>query len=268
MPQLSERQAENRFLALFVGRHHTGKTCAEASFPKPIHFEDFDGRIGGAQVDWLDTRGISYDYWPPKMPGLIGKLNAKLDQMLNSARLAPAVIQLPTTHCTDSITNQTFAFLCQAVSLTHTSADGKGKTGKWVGQTAMAGPADYGLEAQATYEYLAFLKTLPIPNVIFSAHYVDQYGKADPDDPYSASIVTGKKLSIRDKIGENLQTSFDHIFEFERDVDRFYVKFRGELACTSYDWLPSGRHEWTRKNFYEFMMSFKTKAQAEGGGAK
>src|ERR1035437_9258060 len=52
-------------------------------------------------------------------------------------------------------------------------------------------------------------------------------------------------------------------FKFERETtnkeDRFYVTFRGGIACTSYDWLPYGRQEWTKKPFYEFMMAFKEK---------
>lgn len=257
MPNLADRVPENRFIGLFVGRSGTGKTVAEASFPKPLKIEDFDGRVGGAQVPWLDQKGIKYDYWAPKEPGLIGKLNKMMEELLASARLnVPGMnmgIELPKTHVTDSITNQCLAFICQAIPLTH--AEGKGR---YVGITAMAGPTDYGLEAQAIYDYISFLKSLPISNIIISAHLVDRYGKPPGDkNEYAESVVIGKKLSIRDKIGENIQTSFDHIFEFERDEKRFWVKFWGEMARTSYAWLPEGRFEWTGKNFYEFMMGFK-----------
>lgn len=257
MPKLVDRIPENRFIGLFVGPSGAGKTVAELSFEKPLDVEDFDGRIGGGQVPWLDMTGITYDYYAPKDPQLITKLNNKLDNYLNAAKLigASSVIQLPKTHVTDSITNQTFAFLCAALPLTHGDVDKK--RSRWLGRVAMAGPEDYGFEAQAIYDYIAFLKSIPVRNVIVSAHFVDRYGKSDPDNPFSESIVIGKKLSVRDKIGTNIQTSFDHIFEFERDVDRFYVTFRGDLARTSYDWLPKGRHEWTRKPFYEWMMKFK-----------
>ncbi len=268
MPKLSDRKDDQRFFAMFVGRHHSGKTVAEASFPKPLHFEDFDGRIGGAQVPWLDLNGITYDYWPPKSPNLIGKLNEKLENMYALSQIqmtgSAAGMQLPKTHVTDSITNQCYAFICQAIGLTHSGENG-GKRGRWIGPVQMAGIEDYGLESQGMSDYIAFLKSLPIQNVILSAHLIDQYG-FDRDSegnemPFAPRVITGQQLSIRPKIGENIQTSFDHIFKFEREqgnkADKFWVTFRGGIACTSYDWLPYGRHDWTGKNFYEFMFSFR-----------
>lgn len=268
MPMLAERKQDQRFMSLFVGKSGTGKTVAEASFPKPIRFEDFDGRIGGAQVSWLDLKDIEYQYWAPKMEGIVTKLNTHLDTYLTAARIGKSSgIVLPTTHCTDSITNLTYALLSAAIKLSHTRIDDKGKqtkAGKWFEAIAVEDPGDYKLEATGTYDYLSFLKSIPIPNVIISAHYVDRYGKPTDEageiiNPYADSVIIGKKLSIRDKIGENIQTSFDHIFEFEREVDKFYVKFRGELARTTFEWLPNGKQDWTGKNFYQFMMSFKPK---------
>ncbi len=265
MPKLIDRRDDQRFFGMFVGRHHSGKTVAEASFPKPIDFEDFDGRIGGAQVPWLDQSGITYTYWPPKMPNLIGKLNEKLEGMLAASQIQTAGnIQLPKTHVTDSITNQCGSFITQAIAITHVG-DNNQKRGRWIGPVQMAGIEDYGLEAQGMGDYVSFLKSLPIQNVILSAHLIDQYGFQKDDDgedmPYAPRVVTGQKLSIRDKVGENIQTHFDHIFKFEREStgkgDKFFVTFRGGIACTSYDWLPYGRQEWTKKPFYEFMMQFK-----------
>ena len=271
MPQLSDRSETNRFIGLFVGESGSGKTVAEASFPKPIHFDDFDGRINGAQsLPWLNTGGIDYDYYPPKQRGLIPNLNKRLEGMLNAASLIPAIMQLPTTHVTDSITNMTYAFLCQAIPLTHKMGASRGdSTGKFIGggpqdggPIAMAGPEDYGLEATATYDYIAFLKSLPIPNIIISAHIIDKYGKSDPNNPFSENVVVGEKLSIRDKIAENIKSHFDHVFKFERTAvgsERFYVTFRGGIARSSYSWLPFGRQDITNKPFYDFMMGFKPK---------
>lgn len=267
MPKLIDRKDDQRFFAMFVGRHHSGKTVAEASFPKPIDFQDFDGRIAGAQVPWLDMKDISYTYWPPRQKNLIQDLNKYLEDLLALSQLQTpgGSIRLPKTHVTDSITNQCYSFICQAIGLTHTNENGSGKRGRWIGPVQMAGIEDYGLEAQAVSDYVSFLKSLPIQNVIISAHLIDQYGFAKDEDgddlPFAPKVVVGQKLSIRDKIGENIQTSFDHIFKFERETvgkeDKFYVTFRGGIACTSYSWLPFGRQEWTKRPFYEFMMSFK-----------
>lgn len=290
MPEynLIDRKPEQKFFAMFVGRHHSGKTVAEMSFPKPLQVEDFDGRITGGQVPWLDLKGIKYEPWPPRMEGFIQKLNQKLENMLSAAQMqmmgsaAGDIISLPKTHVTDSITNQTFAFIAHALGLTHEKEyEGKKiKAGRWIGPIKMAGPEDYGLEAQATYDYFSTLRSMPIPNVIVSAHLVDMYGFAKDDEGndliYAPKIVTGQKLSIRDKIGENIQTMFDHVFKFERETvgqtDKFYVTFRGGIACSAFDWLPYGRQEWTKKPFYEFMMSFKERAdraaQAQGAQKK
>lgn len=261
MPQLKDRLPENRFIALFVGKSGTGKTVAGCSFPKPLHADDFDGRIGGAQdLSFQDTEGIDYTYFPPKQPALISSINKHLELYLTNAMLLTksmnSGIDFPKTWLLGSLTNATFAFRAQAMSLTH--ADGKGRV---LGGVSLSGPEDYKLEAQVTYDYIAFLKSLPLQNVILDAHIVDRYGKSNPDDKYSESVVIGEKLSITDKLGENVQTHFDHIFKFEREADsrseRFFVWFRGGIARSSYSWLPLGRHEWTGRNFYEFMMGFK-----------
>src|SRR5271165_521498 len=103
MPLLADRKHDQRFFGMFVGRHHSGKTVAEMSFPKPIDVEDFDGRIGGGQVPWLDLSEISYTYWPPKGANLIGKLNEKLENMLALSQMqsGTAGLRLPKTHITD-----------------------------------------------------------------------------------------------------------------------------------------------------------------------
>lgn len=261
MPLLKDRIPENRFIALFVGKSGTGKTVAGCSFPKPLHADDFDGRIGGAQdLPFQNTDGIDYDYYPPKEKNLITNIDKRLTVYLNNALIMTKGLggsDFPKSWLCGSLTNLTFAFLSQAIDFTHES--GKGRI---VGGINLSGPEDFKLEAQATYNYLAFLKSLPIQNIIFDAHLIDRYGKIDPENPFSESVVIGEKLSIRDKIGENIQTHFDHIFKFEResiaDRDRYFVYFRANgIARTSYSWLPAGRQEWTGRNFYEFMMSFK-----------
>jgi hypothetical protein len=130
----------------------------------------------------------------------------------------------------------------------------------------MSGPEDYGFEAQATYDILSCLRSIPLKAMIATAHVVDRYGKVDPDNPFSESIVVGQKLSLRDKIGQNIGIYFDHIFQFERRMEgsneKFYVKFRSSVACTSYAELPDGEHDITGKNFFEFMNSFLKKETA------
>ena len=152
--------------------------------------------------------------------------------------------------------------LTQGIQVTHNPTGRSGETarGRFLGSVAMAGPEEYGYEAQTTYDILSALRTLPIPNIICTAHVVEKYGKENPNDKYSPTVIVGEKLSLRDKISANIGIYFDHIFRFDREMmggeERFFVQFRGDLACTSYAELPPGKLDITGKDFYKFMMSF------------
>ena len=259
MPSAEILTPEKRFMALFVGESGSGKTVAACSFPKPIDVDDFDGRIRGLLgAPWIDRKGISYDYYPPRLstgstdtPNYV-KINQKMESYMMMAGMGRIDLQ---TKVLDSLTSETFALLCDAIPLTHIEGRGS-KGGKSIGKMQMAGPEDYGFEATGTYNLLSFLRSVPIPNVIVSAHYVDRYGKVDPNNDFSESVIVGKKLSVRDKIGTNIMPYFDHVFEFRRHINRYYVKFRGELARTSYASLPNDEIEITGKSLYDVMMSY------------
>jgi hypothetical protein len=261
MPSASQLSPDGRFVGLFVGPTKSGKTVAECSFPGPIKVLDFDGRIRGILgAPWIDKSQIDYEAYPPR----VGANDKPVYQRINNDLEALLIMctngqNRYKTIILDSLTSETFAILCDAVSLTK---------GKMIGTTKMAGPEDYGFEATNTYNILAFLRSLPIQNIIVSAHVVDKYGKKNPSDPYSESVVVGEKLSVRDKIGENVGIYFDHCFRFDREVvadkERFTVQFRSDLASTSYPNLPFGKVDITGKNFYEEMLRL-SKGSAEVG---
>ena len=119
----------------------------------------------------------------------------------------------------------------------------------------MAGPEDYGFEANVIYSVLSYFRSVPIPNIIVSAHIVPIYGKEDPDNAFSNNIVVGEKLSVRDKIGANVGIYFDHVFRFRKKEgaygrDQFLVQFKGGMCRTAYASLPEGEIDITGKNFY------------------
>lgn len=264
MPKATDLSSESRFVGLFVGRSGSGKTVAECSFPKPIDVLDFDGRIRGLLgAPWIDRAGINYEFYLPKEEGLVDKLNKKLEGYQLAAKVGQP---LPETLVLDSLTSECFAMVQQALGLTHSVGDkNTRKVGKYLGTVAMPGPEDYGLEAQATYDILAFMRSVPIKNIIVSAHIVEKYGKLDPDNPYADSVPIGEKLSVRDKIGENIQIYFDHIFRFDRRELNgkiyHYVKFRSDIARTSYNQLPDGEIDLTGKNFYDVLMKYVKKEE-------
>jgi hypothetical protein len=261
MPKLIDITPEQRFVGMFIGESGTGKTCAECSFPKPIHVMDFDGRIRGAYGQpWLPMEGITYDFFPPREQGMVQRVNTYLESLQVAASVGQPV---PKTLVMDSLTSECFAMLMQAMPLTHNKNAAAGeRAGKYLGVTPMSGPEDYGFEAQVTYGILSFFRSVPIPNIIVSAHIIPTYGKADPNNPYSENIVTGEKLSVRDKIGANVGIYFDHVFRFRKTIgaynkEKFTVEFRSQIARTAFTQLPEGEVDVTGKNFYsEIMMSY------------
>jgi len=266
MPKLIDITPDQRFVGLFIGESGTGKTCAAASFPKPVHILDFDGRIRGAMnLKFLPMNDITYDYYPPREQGMVSRLNRYLESLEVSASVGQPI---PKTLVLDSLTSETFAMCMQAIPLTH-NLDNKGsdkRSGKYLGVTPMLGPEDYGFEAQVTYSILSFFRSIPIQNIICSAHIIPTYGKKDPDNPYSENVIIGEKLSLRDKISANIGIYFDHVFRFRKMMsggsEKFTVEFRSEIARTAYSQLPNGQTDITGKNFYSEVIMKMVKPDA------
>jgi len=251
-------------MALFVGPKHSGKTVSACSVysddpTKRTKVLDGDGRIRGILgAPWIDKSRIDYDYFPPRVGPQGQTFYERVNQALDALIVQCNTGQSPyETFLGDSLTAITSALVLDAVPLTH--AGGKGKK---LGTLAMPGPEDYGFEATGTYSLLSCLRSLPIKNVILTAHVVDKYGKPKKEDgtkdTYADSIVVGEKLSLRDKISANIGIYFDHIFRFDREMlngqEHFYVEFIGDIACTSFSGLKPGYHDITGKNFWKFLM--------------
>lgn len=255
MPKAIDLQPDGIFRGMFVGKSGCGKTGAACSFVAkgPLEVWDFDGRIRGLLGSpWVKRDQVTYESFPPKEKGLITRLMNKVDAMQSMAITGQYPIK---TLVLDSLTSETFAMLCQAKPLTMQLMQAENKGKKIAGYT-MTGPAEYGFEADTTYNLLASLRSVPGLNLIVTAHVIDRYGKADENDPYSESVVIGEKLSVRDKIAENVQIYFDNVFRFDKRGDRHFVKFRGDLARTTFADLPKQEIDITEKNFYETMMGY------------
>lgn len=261
MPNASQLTEESRFFGLFIGKSGHGKKGAAASFPGPIYYFDFDGRIGGLLgCPWVDRKQITYDYFPPRQMGGVSvfeKVNSTCESMLISSKNNTLAYK---TIIVGSLTGFTQSLVQDSLSLTHQIASQqKPQKGKFLGKLPMPGPEDYGFEANGVYAFLAFLRSMPV-NVIVMAHIVDRYGRLETADenPYSDPVKIGEKLSLRDKISENNQIWFNHVFRFEKkDINnrtRFYVKFRSDIARTSFSKLPDGEIEIPSTPFYPWLM--------------
>ncbi len=266
MPIASNLTPDSRFMALFVGPKHSGKTVAACSWlrnkNKRVKVLDVDGRIRGILgAPWIIKDKIDYDYFPPRVAGnkqtFFERVNQDLDVLLSEVGTGRSPYD---TYICDSATSFCRNLILDALPLTH--AEGRGKK---IGAMEMAGPADYGFESTGMDAYLSFLRSLPI-NVIMTAHVVDKFDKPlitdergrQFKDQYAESIVVGEKLSLRDKIGANMSIYFDNIFRFDRQMQRgeekFYVEYVSDIACTSFPNLKPGKHDITNKDFYEYTM--------------
>jgi hypothetical protein len=263
MPTAENLTSESRFMALFVGPKHSGKTVAACSWltDKRIKVSDFDGRIRGLLgAPWIRKDKIDYDYFAPKGEGnkiFFQRVNQDLEALLTLINTNRCPYE---TYVGDSATSFCKNLMLDSIPLTH--AEGKGKK---IGILEMPGPADYGFESVGMDSYMSFLRSLPL-NVIVTAHIVDRYDKPmvtdergrSFKDPYAESVIVGEKLSLRDKLSATVPNYFDHIFRFDREVvrgeEKFYVEYISNIACTSFPNLKPGRHDITNKDFRKYTL--------------
>jgi hypothetical protein len=261
MPSATSIKPDSRFFGLFIGRSGSGKSAAAYSFPHPIKVLDLDGRIRGGLVPWVEREGIDYTYYPPKPDKgtVFDLLNNDFAAMQVMCRTGQNYFK---TLVLDSITWNAIDLLLDAIPLTHAAGSGNDK-GKSIGGMQIGGPADYQFQSTGIYQIIAFLKSLPIPNIIVTAHTVGRWGKRKDAngkilDPYGPSELIGEQLSLTDKLAENVPSSFDNVFKFEKldtgSQIRFFFEAQGELARSAYPELPYQRMDVTGKDFYKFLM--------------
>lgn len=259
---------DSRFFGLFIGHSGSGKTPSACSFAnaskdKRVKVFDFDGRIRGIlNTPWIDKSKIDYDYYPP-----IHKVGDKQNFQKLNDEFAALQVQCNMGQCPyntlvlDSLTTQTFAFICDALPMTHAGKSNSGNDkGKKMGTMNIAGMEDYMFESTGTMQVLAFLRSLPIQNIIITAHIIDKYEKEDPENPFSPSIVKGSKLSLRDKLSANIPGLFDHVFQFRREFvggqNKIFVNFWSDIARTVYPNLPMNQVDITGKSFYDVLTGY------------
>lgn len=259
MPNAKDLTPDSRFTALFVGPSGSGKKPAACSWPSPIKYLDFDGRIRGLiKCTWVNRDAIDYTYYSPMSRDkktVFDHLNADLDQLYNSYTLSQCQYK---TIVLASVTGLADALINDSIPLTHASRTQGITRGKTIGPVKMPGPEDWNFQKIALSQVLMFLKSLPL-NIIVLGHTVPIWDKEKnpdgTDDPYGVSIEVGEKLSLTDKLASDIPKNFDNIFKFkkeERNGKNVYtVKFEGGIARNCYVELPPGTHDITGVNLYE-----------------
>lgn len=272
MPAASSIQPDTRSFSLFIGRSGSGKSAAAYSYPQPLHIIDLDGRIRGGLVPWIDRKGITYDYFPskPSQGTVFEQLNNYFSALQIMTKNGQSQLK---TLVIDSLTWNAIDLLLDAIPLTHASTQIQGESkGRTIGTLQIAGPSDYQFQSTGILQILAFLKSLPIQNIIATAHVVGRWGKRKDQngkilDPYGPSELLGEQLNLTDKLTESVPSIFDNVFRFEK-VDtgsaiKFFFEAQGELARSAYPELPYNRMEITEKDFYKQLMSRVTKSAAD-----
>lgn len=263
MPLASNLTPDSRFMALFVGPKHSGKTVAACSWlrgEKIAKVDDFDGRIKGVlATPWIDKSRIDYTYYEPRITNRDGKpfferLNSELEGLLTTVQSGKCAYSL---YVGDSITTLSKNLIIDSVPLTH--QQGRGKK---IGALNVPDPGDYNFVTVNIDNYLSFLRSMAI-DVIVTAHVIPKWDK--PRDEYgnkmsyADNVIVGEKLSLTDKLASNIPNYFDHIFRFDREIvnheEHFYVEYISDIACTSFAGLKPGRFDITGKNFREFTLN-------------
>lgn len=261
-----------QFFGLFVGRSGSGKDCAAFSFPTPMKVFDIDLRSDGGALGttWLSKEHKSKIDITKIFPNQGFK---KIDDEMVSILLQYQQGQRPyETIYFGSCTSLQDLFLTEAGRLIKgLNIGGKsGAKGENAGGVRVSGPPDYKYLYAAFRDVMDYLRLYPI-NIIMSAHTTERYGKPtkeiekdgeifEVEDAYGDNVPVGEKLTLSDKLGENVQIYFNEVYKFEKrmsgDTPKYYVKFRTDVAKTVHPKLPNGEVEITGKNFYETWLKY------------
>lgn len=266
MPNATQYKSDLRIIALLVGRSGDGKSYAGASFPHPFLEIDPDLRFGGIsnainQGILHDPAGIDYEQFSPtsgwpKLEKLIEQLDS--DRITNKFKYKSIGVGSVT-----SLSRMALNFSKQFQS--GKMIGPKDKDGNKLRDSSLiriAGPSDYNVEASAVHDFFDHLRTYPC-NILVTGHTVNKWGKEKDDvGDFQPAEVIGEKLSIRDNLGENIQSYFDNVWRFSRRLEggelKFYVEFATDLAKNGFG-IPPGAYDITNKEFYPFLLELITK---------
>lgn len=255
MPSADQIQDDKRFVGLFVGRSGHGKSTAAYSFPHPIKVLDVDGRIrGGIACPWIERKGIDYVSFPPVSEKYLwNQLNEEFEMILIACKNNQFNYQ---TLVLDSLTFAATGILLDTARMTSKNE----KKGNKVGGLILNDPGDYKMMYTSVASVMGFLKSLPIPNIIVTAHITPKWGKKEGDGDYDDSTIIGEQLLLPDKLAEQVPGNFDHVLKFSK-VDggemqgiKYYFKAQSDLAKTAYK-IPPGAIE-IQGSFYDQLMKY------------
>jgi|SoiMethySBSTD1v2_1073268.scaffolds.fasta_scaffold26988_6 hypothetical protein len=170
MPNVFDIVLGGRIMALFISDNGNGKTVAAGSFPGPIKFFDFDGRMQPLKLFYPNRKDITYDLVGmeairpgPNFPGCISFMDfaREFEDLQDRCPWETVVV--------DSITALTATAV--GFQLGIKSKEGKGK--KLTSGIQVPSWDEFNGETSVVQQILDVSKVLPC-NVIFTAHPVDK----------------------------------------------------------------------------------------------
>lgn len=197
---------DGRIMALFVGPNGDGKSVAAASFPGPIKFWDFDGRMKPIKL-FYPSLDVDYTTVGSKSNQRLGIIDfydfcKEFEALQDRCPWATVVVDSFTNLSNTSVTYQLMA---------------RGGFSKFSGKKTQSGlpvPGfeEFNGETTSLSQILDIAKTLPC-NIIFTAHPLQKI--EDLGGGKSKKYMTISSYGT--KIASFAPTMFDEIWMFERD---------------------------------------------------
>lgn len=201
MPKTSDIVLGGNITAIFKGKTGTRKTCAAATFPGPIYFFDFDGRMDPVKKMYPDRTDIEYDtYFPTDFK----KVNTKWDRLMEGRDKYRTVVF-------DSMT--TFA----DCALEFARVNRSGGKQMIEGILPMSDISDYNIETSALTQLMYKLKMLSKSqncHVILIAHVLEVNST---DIITKQNTVSRTLLTAGKKIAEKFPAVFNEVYHFETE---------------------------------------------------
>lgn len=205
--QTSDIVIGGNICAIFKGKPGTRKTCGAASFPGPIYFFDFDGRMAPVKKMFPNRSDVFYDTYLPKEFKSANEMWDKLMNGLLKERYKTVVL--------DSLTTFADGVLDFARSLRAgdgTKGSGKADAG---GIIPMSDISDFNIESSGLTQLMYRLKELSARqncHVIATAHVIEVQ---QTDVISKVQTVNRSLLTAGKKIAEKFPAVFDEVWHFE-----------------------------------------------------
>lgn len=207
MPLISDYKLGHKYMGLWKGDPGVGKSVAAGSFPDPIYFFDFDGRMEPVVRYWQGKKDIEYDTYHANN---FERFDSKLEGFVTGKHRFKTIVG-------DSLTAISNATLAYQITLRGTSKIPKGSGGLDRGIIETPDVSDYGGEINYLNAIIDALRKLD-SHVILTAHVLTTE---------SSNVVTREKIVTKTlltggkKIAAAIPAYFNEVWNFisEPQVD-------------------------------------------------